>query len=151
MIRGMRYGANTSEKDEQIILIELRDRYRDLYPALKLLFHVPNAGKRGRKEDAYGRRYSIEGQELKKQGMVEGALDMHLNVPSCDGLYHGLFIEMKRPGTLTQKAGTLQPSQREMMRLLREHGNRVEVCYRGLEAWNIVCDHLGLTHLKQEV
>ena len=62
------------------------------YPALKLLFHIPNGGTRNK----------IEAGHLKAQGVKAGVLDLFLPVP-C-GRFHGLWIEMKAGKNTTSLA-----------------------------------------------
>lgn len=62
-----------------------------------LLYAVPNGGS----------RYKLEAVKMKREGVTAGVPDLHLEVPSADGMYSSLYIEMKTP------VGTVQKSQRE--------------------------------------
>lgn len=56
------------------------------YPGLDLLFAVPNGGLRTK----------AEAGKLKAEGVKSGVPDLCL--PVARGPYHGLFLEMKKPG-----------------------------------------------------
>ena len=73
----------TTESDEQISLFRWAQIASSVKPELKLMFHVPNEGKRT--------RYS--GGKLIAEGLKPGVPDVCLPVPNKK--YHGLFIEMK--------------------------------------------------------
>jgi len=80
-------------------------------PELRLLFHIPNGGRRDAKEAHF----------LKLQGVKAGVPDLFL--PVARGKWHGLFIEMKH--------GKNNPteSQREWFENLHKQGYAVVVCY----------------------
>lgn len=82
-----------------------------------LLFAIPNGGTRNIKE----------AQQLKNQGVVSGVPDLFLAIPK--GIYHGLFIEMKRDSKCK-----LSDNQAEMIELLKSQGYAVEVCLGFSEA-----------------
>lgn len=81
------------------------------YPALRLMFHVPNGGSRN----------LIEAKNLKKMGVRAGVPDIFL--PVARGGFHGLFIEMKRAD-----GGRLSGSQAEYIQKLRMQGYQAVVC-----------------------
>lgn len=54
----------------------------------RLLFHIPNGGKRTK----------IEASRLKAMGVLPGVPDLFLALPL--GGYHGMFIEIKKPGQI---------------------------------------------------
>ena len=64
------------------------------YPMLDWLFHIPNGGSRG--DDARSRM--IRGANMKADGVKPGIYDLFLPWPQAG--YHGLFIEMKKPGAI---------------------------------------------------
>lgn len=68
---------------------------RQKYPELKLLFHIPNGG----------RRDPVEAKHLREQGVKKGVPDLFL--PVARNGFHGLFIEMK-----TERGGILGKDQR---------------------------------------
>lgn len=77
------------------------------YPELLWLHHIPSGGKRD----------SREAQSLQSQGVKAGILDLHL--PVARGGFHGLMIEMKRPGGKCPKPSA---EQAEYMKFLTEQG-----------------------------
>ena len=82
------------ENNEQETVIEWAELAARRYPALGLLFHVPNGGKRSIAEAARFRR----------MGVKAGVPDLVL--PVARGQYHGLYIELKAHG------GTASPNQK---------------------------------------
>ena len=94
-----------SEEDEQATLFRWAEWNTCTFPELKLMFHVPNEGKRSIQRGAMMRRI----------GLKAGVPDICLPVPR--GIWHGMFIEMKR-----QKGGTLGDSQREWIEALTKQG-----------------------------
>lgn len=69
----------------------------DAAPCLALLFHIPNGGARG--DNA--RSNAIRGAAMKAEGVKPGVYDLLL--PVARGSWHGLFIEMKKPGEKIKK------------------------------------------------
>lgn len=126
-----------SEHLEQVAFFEWCKLVETQHPELKLAFAVPNAGKRGRRRDKYGRWYSIEGKRLKEEGMKRGVPDILLPVKSRDGRYIGLAIEMKTP------SGQLTPEQLEWIAMLTDAGWLTAVCYNWREAALAVAGYLG--------
>lgn len=98
----------------QATLMEWAMLMESRWPELKLLFHVPNGGARGK----------AEAGRLKRQGVKAGVPDLML--PVARGGYHGLFIELK-----TEK-GSLTPEQKEWLRMLQEQGYAAKCC-KGLD------------------
>ena len=90
------------------------------YPELELLFHIPNGGRRDRREAAH----------LKRLGVKPGVSDLFLPVPR--GGYHGLWIEMKAP------EGTLSMAQKEWLEAMKDQGYVGFVCYGADEACDII-------------
>ena len=82
------------------------------WPELRLLFHVPNEGKRSRST----------GGRMVKEGLKKGVPDIILPVPR--GAYHGLFIEMKRVS-----GSRVSAEQRQWLQDLCEQGYAAAVCY----------------------
>lgn len=104
------------EAKEQEAVFDWAERMQTRYPDLALLFHVPNGGKRDRREAAH----------LKRQGVKPGVPDIWFPVP-CGG-YHGLVIEMKFGDNTTT------PKQEQWLKALHRHGWAVKVAYTWLEA-----------------
>lgn len=98
------------EAEEQEALFEWAEYQSAAYPELKLLYHVPNEGKRS---VAYG-------AALKRQGVKKGVPDLCL--PVARGKYHGLYIEMK--------AGRNKPTvdQQWWLETLEQQGYRATWC-----------------------
>ena len=109
-------------------------------PFQKLLFAIPNGGKRPKKEytnrAGQVKRYSPEAQRLKKEGVVEGVLDLFLSVPR--GRYHGVYLETK-----TEK-GTLSDEQEVFIHEVQNQGYKV-VVYRTIEQFmSAINDYMKL-------
>lgn len=122
--------ADDPEHREQVDLFSIIAPLRAVYPALRLLHAVPNAGKRS----------YIVGARMKAEGLVRGAWDVHL--PVARKGYHSLSIEMKvAPNELT-------PEQAEWQVLMEAEGNLCVVCWSGLEAVEVVLDYMDI-HLPE--
>ena len=74
------------------------------------IFAIPNGGKRN----------IVTAKKMKAEGVRSGVLDLFMPVPA--GQYHGIFIEMKRPKTSKQKAGTVSKDQKDWIVYLTEQG-----------------------------
>lgn len=74
------------ESDLQKALITWARTKEKIYPELKWLHAIPNGGKRD----------SRTAQLMVAEGVKAGVLDLHL--PVARGGYHGLMMELKRPG-----------------------------------------------------
>lgn len=86
----------------------------------RLLFHIPNGGKRTK----------IEASRLKAMGVLPGVPDLFLALPS--GGYHGMFIEVKKPGEIPNEE-KVKPSahdqrQIEQMELFAYHNYHCVYC-----------------------
>ncbi|MBQ2771062.1 MAG: VRR-NUC domain-containing protein, partial [Clostridia bacterium] len=112
------------EAQEQTALFRWTLAVRTIYPLLRLLFHIPNGG----------RRDTIEARRLKEQGVKKGVPDLFL--PVARAPYHGLFIEMK--------TDTGQPTQAQKWWLeeLRTQGYLALVAHGQDEARGILQDYL---------
>lgn len=85
--------------------------FRYQYPRLaRLLFSVPNGGKRGK----------VEAAILKAEGAVSGVSDLILLV--SNGVYHSLCIEMK------QGKGKQSENQKEWQKAAELYNNKYVVC-----------------------
>lgn len=114
-----------TEEQEQIALMEWAKLYEPNYPQLKLLFHIPNGGKRNKREAA----------RFKAAGVKAGVPDLFLPVASKG--FNGLFIELKRT-----KGGTVSPTQTRWARELQNQGYAVYICKGWLEAANTIKEYL---------
>ena len=101
-----------TEAEEQEMLFQWADIQSVKYPALRLMFHIPNEGKRSM---AYA-------MKLKQRGVKPGVPDIFLPVPIND--YAGLFIELKRAD-----GGKLSTEQTFYLAELRKLGYQASVCY----------------------
>ena len=104
----------------------LQPEIRAVYPQLKLLYHIPNGGKRD----------PIEAKHLKDQGVKKGVPDLHL--PVGKGGYHGLYIELK-----TEKGRTTQFQNWWLAELAKE-GYCTAVCQGWKEAAECLIRYLNL-------
>ncbi len=81
--------------------------------------------------------------KMVRAGAIKGWPDLFVPVPleSQPGQYHccGLFIELKR-----RQGGVVSREQKEIHRLLRKNGYRVEVCKGSDAAIQAIIDYLGL-------
>lgn len=105
-----------SESQEQINLFQWANLQFCKIPELKLLFHIPNGGKRN----------IVTARRLKAEGVKAGVPDLFLPVPR--GGFHGLFIEMK--------AGKNKTTEKQDVWIadLKQQGYKVVVCYGCEEA-----------------
>lgn len=96
------------------------------YPDLRLLYAIPNGGKRDHRTAA----------KLKAEGVKAGVHDLHL--PAARGGYIGLWIELK--------VGKNRPteSQREWGELMRSAGHRVRFCWGWEDASEVLAEYLAL-------
>lgn len=110
-----------TEAQEQATLFSWAKMKERKYPELRLLFHIPNEGKRS----------EAQGARFKAEGMKPGVPDLFL--PVARGLWHGLFIELKR-----QKGGRVSEAQRRWIADLERQGYRAEVACGWHEAAEII-------------
>jgi hypothetical protein len=113
-----------SESTEQQALFEWAESAAKKTPELRLLFAVPNGGKRDK----------VTAAILKREGVKSGVPDICLPVP-C-GKYHGLYIEMK--------VGDNTPSTNQLwwIEQLQKQGYKVEVCYGWDEAVKVIVGYM---------
>lgn len=116
-----------SESTEQERVIAWSLAHSTSYPALKLLYHVPNGGKRNQAEAA----------RLKKQGVKAGVPDLVLPV-ARDG-FHGLYIEMKWDKNKTTG------NQKWWLEQLQEQGYKTAVCYGADEVMDQIAAYMHIT------
>ena len=100
------------------------------YPALRLLYAVPNGGHR---DIRVARR-------LKAEGVKRGVPDVVL--PVARGGYHGLYIEMKRPAEPGQTKGRLTDEQRWWIDALTREGYLARCCHGWSDASKLLVDYL---------
>lgn len=119
-----------SESAEQKTLIAWANLQSKKHVELKMLFHIPNEGKRNPRT----------GAELKRLGMRAGVPDLFLAVPRMQNnvLYGGLFIEMKVNNNKCTE------NQKKWIRMLMDYGYQCKVCYSADEAIKIIKEYLGI-------
>ncbi len=105
-----------SEDEEQAAVFEWAEYAEAAYPCLRLMYHIPNEGKRSA---SYGAR-------LKRLGMKKGVSDICL--PVARGGYHGLYIELKAAG------GKPTQDQKEFLRSVNIEGFLGVLCHGSKEA-----------------
>lgn len=99
------------ESAEQQTLFEWAKRAEGRWPELKLLYHIPNEGKRSART----------GARLKAEGLKSGVPDVCLPVPR--GEHHGLYIELKR-----RKNSRVTQEQMDWIADIVEQGYVAAVC-----------------------
>ena len=114
-----------SESQEQQRLFQWVRLAEGAHPELRLLYHIPNEGKRSR---AGGRRMVAE-------GLRRGVPDLCL--PVARGGKHGLYIELKRV-----KRGRVSEEQAEWLHRLCEEGYAAQVCNGWEEAARVLETYL---------
>lgn len=121
-----------SEWGQQTALFAWAALNAERWPALKLLYAIPNGGFRNK----------IEASRLKISGTRAGVPDVHLAYP--EGPYVGLWIELKIKGNKTS------PEQDKWIARLRDAGHCVKVCYGFYEARDAVLGYLLQLPLENE-
>jgi len=99
--------------------------------AFDLMMHTPNGGKRGVREAA----------RLKKQGVKAGFPDVGLFY--ANGVFYGLFIEMKRPIIACKPKPKTTPEQMAWLNKLNENGYHAVVCYGFEQAKETIGNYLN--------
>ena len=118
--------AKTKEETEQITLFRWASYAQMQNEELKLMYHIPNEGKRS----------AAMGARLKAEGLKAGVPDVCL--PTAHGGYIGLYIEMKvKPNKPTEH-------QKQWLRDLRKAGHMTAVCYTWEEAKNLIEEYIRL-------
>jgi hypothetical protein len=97
-------------------------------PELKWFHAVPNGGSRGSDK----RSAQIVGGMMVAEGATAGVADTSL--PVAKGGFHGLYIEMKKPGLEGRKNGGCSDEQIEFRDFVRQQGYAWAVCYSWREA-----------------
>lgn len=115
-----------TESVEQQCLIRWAERQSGAHPELRLLYHIPNEGKRSKST----------GARMRAEGLRTGVPDLCL--PVARGGYHGLYIELKRV-----RDWTLSETQRQWIAALEAHGYRAVVCPGWTCAVNEITEYLS--------
>lgn len=120
-----------SESAEQQALFRWAEYMSGRHPEIRLLYHIPNEGKRSR----------ATGARLKAEGLKAGVPDICL--PVAIGKYHGLYIELKAGrNTATDK-------QKEWLAALASRGYCTAVCWGWEQAAAVITDYLGVKHYER--
>lgn len=121
-----------TEEEEQRFVISWAEVNEYRYPELKLLYHIPNEGKRSVRE----------GARMKRIGLRKGISDLCL--PVARGIYHGLYIELKVLN------GRITKEQNEFLAAVREQGYCGFACYGGVSAVKVIEQYLELDNKREE-
>ena len=124
MVQTVKYQANLPEDIEQQMVFEWAATMEYLYPCLRLMYHVPNEGKRTKSA----------GAKMKRLGLKKGVPDICL--PVARGGFHGLYIELKAVG------GKPTKEQCEYLDALRSEGYFVALCVGREEAQALILAYL---------
>jgi hypothetical protein len=128
--------SGPTEHEHQVAIFDWIETAKNRVPELGLLFAIPNGGSRSFRKDAKGRRFSPEGQRMKKEGVRSGVPDLML--PVARRGYHGLFIEMKRSG------GKASEAQLMWKAWLTEQGYLSLICVGADDAIDKLSWYVGL-------
>ena len=121
-----------SESEEQAALFEWAEWQEGKYPELRLMYHVPNEG----------RRSVVTGARLKREGMKKGVSDICL--PAARGKYHGLYIELKA------KDGKATNEQLEFLERINEQEYFGCICRGAEQAQEVILKYLKLPRYSLE-
>lgn len=116
-----------TEEEEQTALFSWAEINMGRFPELKWMHHVPNGGKRSKREAA----------RFKAAGVKAGVSDVFLPWPR--GSYHGLWIEMKALD------GRPSLAQKDFINDMRAAGYAALVCYGAEEAEKMIAAYLMQT------
>lgn len=113
-----------TELKQQIALF----KWVDTQPLIReVAFHIPNSHIRD----------PIRGAIYRRAGVKAGVPDIFIARPV--GIWHGMFIELKKDGT--ERATEVQL---EMLKRLAEQGYNCQVCYGWEDAKNSIINYLGI-------
>ena len=113
-----------TEDEEQIWLFSWAALNMYRFPELRLMYHIPNGGKRSKSEAV----------RFKAMGVKAGVSDIFLSV--ARGGYHGLYIELKA------QDGRVSVPQRDFLEDIKREGYAGFVAYSGEEAAQIIENYL---------
>lgn len=131
MIVAGEMSKTVTESEEQRSLFVWATIAAGKYPALNLLFHIPNEGKRSQ----------WTGARMRSEGLKSGVPD--LSLPVARSGYHGLFIELK--------AGKNKPTANQLawLEALEAQGYKTAVCYGWEAAKNVIEAYLKAREEKK--
>lgn len=116
-----------TELGEQQALFDWAKYAAGKYPELKLLFHIPNEGKRSQ----------IGGANLKAAGLSPGVPDICL--PVARGCFNACYIELKKDNSCKTSK-----EQDKWLEMLWKAGNFTTVCHSADEAIKTLQVYLSL-------
>jgi len=116
-----------TESAEQRALFEWAALQTGNYPVLRMLYHIPNGGSRGK----------AEAGRFKAEGVKPGVPDICL--PVARGGFHGLYVELKR-----RQHGQISDEQKAWITALSNQGYVAVVCRGWNEAANVIMLYLRL-------
>lgn len=132
------YAARTNtEHAHQVALFMWAKAWSKDEPRLELMFAIPNGGQRNK----------AVASRMKAEGVKAGVPDIMLPVPAVVTGFtsHGLFIELKRPKTGSQRKGTTSEQQSKFWHpRLQAEGYFVATCFGWDDARRCICWYLGL-------
>ena len=128
--------CHVSEDSHQMALFCACSLYQDSIPELRWYHAVPNGGSRGTDH----RSAMMVGALLKSTGTKAGVSDTYLPVPRQG--YHGLYIELKRPG------GTETAHQKEFGAFVQAQGYLYYVADHWAKAFRALMWYLGFSHTQ---
>lgn len=117
-----------TEHAEQAALFCWINRKKHYHPELEWIFAIPNGGSRDK----------ITAGKLKAEGVTKGVFDLF--VPYPKGLYHGLWIEMKK-----RTGGVVSPDQKKFGKEMCARGYHAVVCYSWEEAVDVISAYFEIT------
>lgn len=118
------YAKAGTEHAHQVALFIWSSQVREALPELKWMYAIPNGGERN---------VAVAGR-LKAEGVKSGVSDVCL--PIARGGYHGLYIEMKKPG------GKESEQQKEFGVFLWTQGYKYVMCDHWEKARNCILEYM---------
>lgn len=119
----------------------------DLVHGDELLIAIPNGDARDRKTVIRNGKqitFSPAGKRLKKEGARAGVFDLFLAKPDWNGpVFHGLWVEVKRPDQRNHKNGGLSPEQVKFRDRAQMKGYRCEVVYTTQDGIDVISRYLN--------
>ena len=114
-----------TEEEEQTAVFSWAELNLGRFPELRWLFHIPNGGKRSKREAA----------RFRAAGVKAGVSDLFLPCPR--GSYHGLWIEMKALD------GRPSAEQKVFIGDMKAAGYAALICYGAEEAEAVISRYLA--------
>ena len=115
-----------TEEEEQTAVFSWAEINMGRFPELRWLFHIPNGGKRSKREAAH----------FRAAGVKAGVSDLFLPWPK--GIYHGLWIEMKALD------GRPSAEQKGFIRDMQAAGYVAVFCYGAEQAERVISHYLEI-------